>query len=60
MCLFLKFGNVEILRFENVENEMAVYGADDESGEWTTHIDEESGDSYQYNSVTGESVWDEA
>jgi len=42
------------------EGEMAVYAADDESGEWTTHIDEESGASYQYNSVTGESVWDEA
>ena len=33
-------------------------GEADVDEEWTMHVDEESGSSYQYNNVTGESVWD--
>jgi hypothetical protein len=48
---------------ENEEEEQATYLGDDEGGgvgggEWETFVDEESGASYQYNHVTGESLWE--
>ena len=47
--------DVEIV--DNGGEEHTNYTVDDEGGEWTIHVDEESGASYKYNSLSGESVW---
>ena len=51
-------GEVHVEEIEEIDD---TYAGDEEGGEdeWETFVDEESGASYQYSHVTGESVWDE-